>query len=68
MRAHAHNAIGFQVAAAALGQSLLPALVGLISPALGLEVVGPALVVASSVLFVLHEALGFPSARSSNAD
>jgi fucose permease len=52
---HAHNAIGFQVAAAALGQSLLPALVGLISPTLGLEVVGPALVTASVVLFALVE-------------
>jgi fucose permease len=52
---HAHNAIGFQVAAAALGQSLLPTLVGLISPTLGLEVVGPALVTASVVLFAVVE-------------
>jgi len=40
---HTANAVGFQVAAAALGQSLLPAAVGMVASAWGLEQVGPAL-------------------------
>ena len=48
--AHAANAVGFQIAAAALGQSLLPALVGLLAGALGLEVVAPSLFAAALAL------------------
>jgi fucose permease len=55
--AHAANAIGFQVAAAALGQSMLPALCGILAERGGLETLGPALLVAAVVLFAIHEAL-----------
>jgi len=54
---HVRNGVGFQVAAAALGQALLPALVGVLARGLGLVVVGPALAVAALLLVVLHEAL-----------
>ena len=55
--AHAPNAIGFQVAAAGLGLSLLPGLAGVLAENLGLEVIGPFLLVASVVTLLLHEAL-----------
>ena len=60
---HADNAIGFQVAGAALGQSLLPAIVGRLTVPFGLEVVGPALIVASLVLFALNEAMRLTTKR-----
>jgi len=53
--AHAENAIGFQVAAAAFGQSLLPTLVGRWSRGSGYEVVAIALLAAAIVLMLLHE-------------
>jgi fucose permease len=52
---HADNAIGFQVAAAALGQSLLPTLVGIWARHSGLSVVAPALLIAALVLVALYE-------------
>ena len=52
---HAANAIGFQVAAAALGASLLPALAGVLAESVGLEVIAPFLLLTSVVLFLLHE-------------
>jgi fucose permease len=55
--ANAATGVGFQIAAAALGQSLLPGAVGAAAGVFGLEVVGPALVGGSLVLFGLHEAL-----------
>ena len=54
---HVRNGVGFQVAAAALGQSLLPALVGVLARGRGLDVVGPALAVAALSLVALNEAL-----------
>jgi len=71
--AHAANAVGFQVAAAALGQSLLPALLGLLAARRGLEVVGPALLALALGLFGTHERLarsGSPgsSGRPGHAD
>ena len=53
--AHAPNAIGFQVAAASLGVALLPGLAGVLAEDLGLEVIGPFLLVASIVMSVLYE-------------
>jgi fucose permease len=53
--AHAPNAIGFQVAAASLGVALLPGLAGVLAENLGLEVIGPFLLVASIVMSVLYE-------------
>jgi fucose permease len=61
--AHAANAIGFQIAAAVLGQSLLPGAVGLLARRFGLEVIGPALLVAALLLFVLYEMLNRFSER-----
>ncbi len=48
--AHADNAVGVQIAFAALGQSLLPAALGIAAGALGLEVVGPSLFAAALAL------------------
>ncbi len=55
--AHAANAIGFQVAAASLGATFLPALAGVLAERAGLEVIGPFLLVTSIVLLLLHEVL-----------
>jgi fucose permease len=55
--AHTANGVDLQVAAAVLGQSLLPALLGVLARHLGLESVGPALCTASIVLFALYEPL-----------
>jgi fucose permease len=52
---HGANAIGFQVAAASLGATFLPALAGVLAERVGLEVIGPFLLGASAVLFLLHE-------------
>ncbi|MEK6285583.1 MAG: MFS transporter [Acidobacteriota bacterium] len=55
--AHTANGVGFQIAAAVLGQSLLPSLVGLLAGKLGLEVIAPALLGSACLLLVLFEAL-----------
>ncbi|HET9529037.1 MAG TPA: MFS transporter [Blastocatellia bacterium] len=55
--AHAANGVGFQIAAAVLGQSLLPAAVGMFARSLGLEIVGPALLLTALALFGFYEAL-----------
>jgi fucose permease len=55
--AHTANGVGFQIAAAILGQSLVPGLIGVLGHHLSLEVVGPALLTTSLVLLVLYEAL-----------
>jgi fucose permease len=55
--AHTANGIGMQVAAAVLGASLLPALIGILARHHGLEVVGPTLLAAAVLLLVLHEGL-----------
>jgi fucose permease len=54
---HTAHGVGLQIAAAVLGQSLLPALVGVLARHLGLEIVGPALCIAAAVLFILYELL-----------
>ncbi|MFO1062215.1 MAG: MFS transporter, partial [Dongiaceae bacterium] len=55
--AHADNAIGFQVAAAALGGATLTALAGLAARSAGLEVIGAAIVLFGVVLLGLYELL-----------
>lgn len=55
--AHTANGIGFQVAAAVLGQSILPSLIGVLAHVLGLEIVGPVLLTAALLLLVIYEAL-----------
>jgi len=65
---HATNAIGFQVAAAALGQALLPSAVGYLAQSYGLTIVAPVLLTAALVVALLHEtmalAAALPSART----
>lgn len=55
--AHTANGVGFQIAAAVLGQSLLPSLVGVLASKLGLEIVGPALLISALLLLMLYQAL-----------
>jgi fucose permease len=52
---HTANAIGFQIAAAVLGQSLVPTLVGIASHRFGLEAIGVSLVVVAILLVVVFE-------------
>ena len=53
--AHAANAIGFQISAAALGAAVLPGLVGIMAQGWGLEIIGPVLVVSSLIAGLLCE-------------
>jgi fucose permease len=53
---HAANAIGFQISAASLGFATLPGLAGVLAERLGLQVIGPTLVVFAVAMFLLHEA------------
>jgi fucose permease len=48
--AHVANAVGLQIASAALGQAAFPAAVGIAAGAFGLEAIGPALCVAAVAL------------------
>jgi fucose permease len=54
---HAANAVGVSVAAAAAGQSLLPAGIGLAAHALGMEAIPRLLAGAACVLFAIQGAL-----------
>jgi len=61
----ARSAIGYQVAAAALGGAVVPGLAGVLAAHWSLEVVGPLLVVATGVMIVLHATAQRVSARLS---
>jgi fucose permease len=63
-KAHTANAVGFQMAAAVLGQSLLPAGIGVFARRNGLEIVAPLLFVAAMLLLALYEMLRAASTRS----
>jgi fucose permease len=52
---HAANAIGFQIALGGLGFSLLPSLAGVLAERMGLEIIGPFLLLISVAMFLLHE-------------
>lgn len=52
---HADNAIGFQVAAAGLGGAGLMSLAGVLAERVGLEIVGPFLLILSLTMLGLHE-------------
>jgi fucose permease len=54
-QAHTANGVGFQIAAAVLGQALLPGMMGILARHCGLEIVGPALLAAALALWVLYE-------------
>jgi fucose permease len=55
--AHTANGVGLQIAAAVLGQSLIPAFVGILARYLSLEIVGPALCTTAVLLLALYESL-----------
>ena len=63
---HLANTVGFQVASAAVGAAVLPALLGVVAQRLGLEALGPQLLVLSVAVLVSHEAL--VRFRGSSAD
>jgi fucose permease len=54
---HATHAIGFQIAAANVGSSLLPALAGMLAQGFGLEIIGPFVLALALLLLLLHEGL-----------
>jgi fucose permease len=66
-KAHAANVIGLQTAFAGVGAAGLPALAGVLAESMGLEIVGPFLLAAGGVLFLLHEAAIWQAARSTGA-
>jgi hypothetical protein len=64
---HSAHAIGFQVAAATLGAAALPSLAGVLLGRLGLEALGPFLLVTTLTLLGLHERTASPRDRSAAA-
>jgi len=54
---HITNSVGFQIAAAVLGQALLPTFIGVLCGRFGLEVIGPTLLAAACMLLGLFEVL-----------
>ena len=52
---HTPHAIGFQISAATLGAGTLPAAAGVLARHAGLESLGPFLLAATVLLFLLHE-------------
>jgi fucose permease len=61
---HTANGVGFQVGAAVLGGALIPGLVGVLADQVGLEVVGPALILTGLAQFALYLVI---VAQASNA-
>lgn len=61
---HTPNAVGFQISAAVLGQSLVPAAIGIAADTVHLDVVAPALLAAAVVVIVLHEVLVRSASRA----
>ncbi|CAN5582090.1 MFS transporter [soil metagenome] len=51
----AAHAIGFQVSAATIGVAVLPTIVGFLSRRVGLEIIGPFLLLAGVALMILYE-------------
>ncbi len=60
---HGARAIGLQVAAAALGQSLLPGAIGVLSSALGVPAVAPAILGLTVLLLAVYLALARAGGR-----
>jgi len=54
---HAPNAVGFQVSAACVGAAALPAVLGVLARAGGLETIAAGLVASALLVVVLHEAV-----------
>jgi hypothetical protein len=57
-----------QIAAAVLGQSLVPSCVGVLARHLGLEVIGLSLLTASLLLLLLYEVLTTTSLKPGRDD
>jgi fucose permease len=74
--AHTANVVGFQIAAAVLGQSLLPSFIGVLAGNFSLEIVAPALLIAAMLLLAIYEKIlningwalhiVFPAMKTSN--
>lgn len=56
-KAHAGNAVGFQVAAAAIGQSSVPLVLGVVGDRLGLEALAAGLVAFGILVVIIHGAV-----------
>ena len=65
--AHAANAVGFQIAASAFGQALIPWAVGGLAERDTLAVLGPVLLGFALALFAVHEVLVRSASVASNA-
>lgn len=65
---HLANAVGFQIAAAVVGQSLVPAVFGMAARRMGLEVIAPLLLAAAGILYMLHRALTARDVRIPDGD
>jgi len=55
--AHTANVVGFRIAAAVRGASLLPSLSGVLADSFGLEIVAPTLLMAALLLLAIYEML-----------
>jgi fucose permease len=60
---HAANAIGFQTGAASIGLALLPGLAGFLAARVGLESLGPFLVVGALLMLAINQAAAWLSRR-----
>jgi fucose permease len=63
-REHVANTIGFQVAAASIGISMLPAMMGLLADRFGLEIIGAALLVLALLLAGVYGLIRVSGRRS----
>lgn len=66
--AHTAHGVGLQIAAAVLGQALVPSLIGVLARHLGLEMIGPSLLAASLLLLLLYETLTATSLKPARDD
>jgi fucose permease len=66
--AHTANAIGFQVAAGSIGMSILPGIAGVLAERMGLEVIGPILLVSSLLVLLLFESMVRLSSHKSKTE
>jgi fucose permease len=67
-RRHAANAIGFQVAAAGAGLSLIPALAGVLAAATSLEAIPPLIFAGTAILLALYQLSVMASAKVKHAE
>jgi len=64
---HAANAIGLQTGAASVGFAILPGLAGVLAARLGLEMLGPYLVITSCMMLVTNEVAMWLTRRNHRA-